>query len=48
MRRFVLAAVMFGAASGAWAADMPDVPVLRGAFTEGLSTSKVNWQGYYF
>lgn len=48
MRRFVLAAVMFGAASGAWAADMPDLPVLRGAFTEGLSTSKVNWQGYYF
>jgi outer membrane immunogenic protein len=48
MRRFVLAAVMFGAASGAWAADMPDLPILRGAFTEGLSTSKVNWQGYYF
>jgi outer membrane immunogenic protein len=48
MRRFLLAAVMFGAASGAWAADMPDLPILRGAFTEGLSTSKVNWQGYYF
>lgn len=47
MRRFLLAAVMFGAVSGAQAADMPDLPVLRGAFTEGLTTSKVNWQGFY-
>jgi outer membrane immunogenic protein len=47
MRRFWLAAVMFGAVSGAQAADMPDLPVLRGAFTDGLNTSKVNWQGYY-
>src|SRR5258708_36820194 len=45
MRGFVLAAVMFGAASGAQAADMPDLPILRGALTDGLTT--VNWQGYY-
>jgi outer membrane immunogenic protein len=47
MRRFVLAAVMFGAAAGAQAADLSDLPILRGAFTEGLSTARVNWQGYY-
>jgi outer membrane immunogenic protein len=47
MRRFLLAAVMFGAVSGAQAADMPDLPVLRGAYTDGLTTSKVNWQGFY-
>src|SRR5260370_20003244 len=47
MRRFLLAAVMFGAAAGAQAADLPDLPILRGAFTEGPSTATVNWQGYY-
>jgi outer membrane immunogenic protein len=47
MRRFLAAAVMFGAVSGAQAADMPDLPILRGAFTEGLTTKRVNWQGYY-
>ena len=47
MRRFVLAAVMFGAAAGAQAADLSDLPILRGAFAEGLSTARVNWQGYY-
>ncbi len=45
MRRLVLAAMMFGAVSGARAADMPDF--LRGSFTDGLSPSRVNWQGYY-
>jgi len=45
MRRFLLAAIMLGAAAGAQAADMPDLPILRGAFTERLTT--VNWQGYY-
>lgn len=45
MRRFLVAAVVFGAVSSAQAADMPDF--LRGGFTEGLSTSRVNWQGYY-
>lgn len=47
MRRFLLAVMLFGAASGAGAADMPDLPALRGAFTDGLTTAKVNWQGYY-
>src|SRR2546429_6512858 len=47
MRRFLLAAVMLGAAAGAQAADMPDLPILRGAFTEGPTAAPVNWQGYY-
>src|SRR5665213_2104896 len=47
MRRLLLAAAIFGTVSGAQAADMPDLPVLRGGFTDGLSTAKVNWQGYY-
>jgi outer membrane immunogenic protein len=47
MRRFLLVAVMCGAASVAQAADMPDLPFLRGSFTEGLSSAKVNWQGFY-
>jgi opacity protein-like surface antigen len=46
MRRLLLAVVIFGAVSGARAADMPDLPVLRG--TQGLSVSTVNWQGVYF
>ncbi len=44
MRRLLLVAVMFGAASGARAADLP---FLRGSFTDGLSPARVNWQGYY-
>ena len=47
MRRLVLTVVMLGAMSGAQAADLSDLPILRGAFTEGLTTSRVNWQGYY-
>lgn len=47
MRRWLLAAAMFGAVQGAQAADLPDLPVLRGAFTDGLTTSRVNWQGFY-
>ncbi len=47
MRRLMLAAAMLGTVSAAQAADMPDLPVLRGGFTDGLSTSTVNWQGYY-
>jgi outer membrane immunogenic protein len=45
MRRLLLAVAMCGAMSGAQAADMPDF--LRGSFTDGLSTSRVNWQGFY-
>ena len=47
MRRILLAAMMCGVTAGAQAADLSDLPILRGAFTEGLSNSKVNWQGYY-
>jgi len=47
MRRLLLVAVMCGAASVAQAADMPDLPFLRGSVTEGLSASTVNWQGFY-
>jgi outer membrane immunogenic protein len=47
MRRFFLVAVMCGAANVAQAADMPDLPFLRGSFTDGLTSAKVNWQGFY-
>ncbi|MDE5446150.1 outer membrane beta-barrel protein [Bradyrhizobium sp. CSA207] len=47
MRRLLLAAAMLGTVSTAHAADMPDLPILRGGFTDGLSTTAVNWQGYY-
>jgi opacity protein-like surface antigen len=48
MRRLLLAAAMLGTVSAAHAADMPDLPILRGSFTDGLSKSNVNWQGSYF
>src|SRR3954462_6516291 len=47
MRSLVLAVVMSCAVSTAHAADMPDLPILRGGLTEGLSNSRVNWDGYY-
>ncbi|WP_187436431.1 outer membrane protein [Bradyrhizobium hipponense] len=47
MRRLLLAAAMLGTVSAAHAADMPDLPILRGGFTDGLSKSSVNWQGGY-
>jgi outer membrane immunogenic protein len=47
MRRILLAAVMFGAVQSAQAADLPDLPVLRGAFPEGLTAARTNWEGYY-
>ena len=42
MRKFLVAAIAFGAASGAQAADMPDLPVLRGSFSPTTS-----WAGWY-
>jgi opacity protein-like surface antigen len=47
MRSFVVAVVMFGVVSAAHAADLPDLPILRGGLTEGLGASRVNWDGYY-
>jgi len=47
MRKYLLATAMLVIAHGAQAADMPDLPVLRGAFPEGLSSAQTNWQGYY-
>ena len=47
MRGLVIAAMMFGAAGCAHAADMPDLPVLRGSFPAGLSTATRNWDGWY-
>ena len=47
MRRLIWAMAMLGTASAAQAADMPDLPILRGSFTDGLSSARPNWQGYY-
>lgn len=47
MRRLLLAAAMLGTVSAAHAADMPDLPFLRGSFTDGLSKSTRNWDGFY-
>jgi outer membrane immunogenic protein len=48
MRRFVLAAAMAGMTFGAQAADLPDLPVLRGSLPAGgLSTQTRNWDGWY-
>ena len=47
MRRLLLVAAIWGVAGVAQAADMPDLPILRGGFSEGLSRSSVNWQGFY-
>jgi opacity protein-like surface antigen len=44
MRRLLLVAVMFGAATGAQAADMPDF--LRGSVPAGPAPT-VNWRGFY-
>jgi outer membrane immunogenic protein len=44
MRRFLLAAVMFGATVGAHAADMPDF--LRGSLPAGPVPTR-NWSGWY-
>src|ERR1700752_5228223 len=44
MRRFLLAAVMMGTASTAHAADLP---ILRGGITDPLSSTTMNWQGFY-
>src|SRR3979411_2758873 len=47
MRKFLLAAVMFGTAFAARAADLADLPVLRGSFPAGLSATTRNGDGWY-
>lgn len=47
MRRLLLAAAMLGTVSAVHAADMPDLPILRGSFTDGLSKTSHNWDGFY-
>ena len=42
MRRILLAMMMCGAAAGAQAADPPNLPILRGAVTDGMTTSTRN------
>src|SRR5438445_13706878 len=47
MRRLVLATAVFGMAFGAQAADMPDLPILRGSLAPTLSSTSRNWDGWY-
>ncbi|OQW56374.1 MAG: hypothetical protein A4S14_00465 [Proteobacteria bacterium SG_bin9] len=48
MRRLILAAILAGVVSGAQAADLPDIPILRGPVSDGvLSARPVYWQGVY-
>ena len=47
MRRLLLVAAIWGAATAAHAADMPDLPALRGGFTDGVAARTVNWEGFY-
>ena len=47
MRRLLLAAMVLERRTSARAADMPDLPILRGSFPEGLSTASRNWDGWY-
>lgn len=47
MRRLVLAAMMVVTAHGALAADMPDLPVLRGFVNEGPRVTRTLWEGFY-
>lgn len=44
MRRTVLAMALVAAAHGVQAADLPDLPILRGGFNDGVIP---RWQGFY-
>ncbi|MGE5156849.1 MAG: outer membrane protein [Gemmatimonas sp.] len=44
MRRLLLGMVLGVTMTGAQAADLP---ILRGSFTDGLTSSQVNWEGFY-
>ncbi|GLH81114.1 hypothetical protein SSBR45G_60230 [Bradyrhizobium sp. SSBR45G] len=47
MRGLVVAVAVCGMASAAQAADLSDLPILRGGLTEGVSSARTNWDGYY-
>lgn len=47
MRRFLLAAALVAVAHGAQAADMPDLPFLRGTVSDGPAPARPIWQGFY-
>jgi outer membrane immunogenic protein len=47
MRRLMIAALLSMVAPVAHAADLSDLPVLRGGFEEGLSRSTRTWEGTY-
>nr|WP_041757025.1 outer membrane beta-barrel protein [Bradyrhizobium sp. ORS 278] len=47
MRSLVVVVSVCGMVSVAQAADLSDLPILRGSMTEGLNSSRVNWDGYY-
>lgn len=47
MRKFVMAAMILSAVQSAHAADLPDLPFLRGSFSDGPIRSIPVWQGYY-
>ncbi len=44
MRRLLLGMMLGVTMTGAQAADLP---ILRGSFTDGLTSSQVNWEGFY-
>lgn len=43
----VLAIVVSGLAPAAHAADLADLPILRGSLSDGLTASRTNWEGFY-
>lgn len=47
MRSFLIAAILVGVVQTAQAADMPDLPFLRGSFQDGPVAPRPNWDGFY-
>ncbi|MFK4510395.1 outer membrane beta-barrel protein [Bradyrhizobium daqingense] len=47
MRRLMLVAAILGTVSAAHAADLSDLPILRGSVSEGLSKTTRSWDGAY-
>ncbi|MEO6064173.1 MAG: hypothetical protein ABIP49_00135 [Lysobacterales bacterium] len=47
MRRLLVAGFIAVAAQSAHAADLPDLPILRGSFRDAPVVSRTVWQGFY-